>query len=250
MTQVALIDPEVAGALLEARAPGQFAQRLLETAHAIGGVEELFAFRVTAAGSEEGPPEVLASLGGQADAEGRAEAYARRFHRSDPAVAVRRAARPGSGFACRVAAETIARGEYRRLCFERPRLAEKICFGWRRPEEALVVNFYRSRSHDGADAAEVARLGALAQLAITALARRDRPPRALLPEIEARLAAAHPGLTPREREVCARTLAGQTARTIAEALGLGTGTVLTYRQRAYARIGCNKSNDLLGALLG
>mgnify|MGYP003559480811 CR=1 FL=1 len=57
-------------------------------------------------------------------------------------------------------------------------------------------------------------------------------------------------LSAREREVGARSLTGQTARQIAGELGLGAGTVLTYRQRAYAKTGSNKASDLLAAVMG
>ena len=72
----------------------------------------------------------------------------------------------------------------------------------------------------------------------------------MLAEVTQRLASAHPALTAREREVCARSLTGQTARQIAGELGLGAGTVLTYRQRAYAKTGSNKASDLLAAVMG
>ena len=53
-----------------------------------------------------------------------------------------------------------------------------------------------------------------------------------------------------ERAVCARTLAGRTAREIGAELGLGVGTVLTYRQRAYQKLGVSRSNELLAAVMG
>lgn len=238
---VALIDPDLAVGLLEARDQGLFAQRLLQIAHSTSGVEELFAYRVDA-----GAPTVLAATSDLGDADQRVRAYARRFHRSDPAARAWREAAPDSGFACRIPAASIALGEYRRLCFERPRFAEKICFGWRKGDAATVVTFYQR--HGDADP-DMAQLGALAQLAITGLTRLAQAPPPVLDQIRARLAQAYPALTGREREVCARTLAGQTARDIGDTLVLGVGTVLTYRQRAYQKLGMNKANDLLAAIM-
>ncbi len=246
MESFGLIDPDQAAMLMDAQDSGVFANRLLEIAQSIAGVEELFAYRVFASDQGDRPPEILVSLSALDDADERADAYAQRFHRSDPTVAVRLSTVPGNGFVCRVPTETIGRGEYRKLCFERPRFAEKICFGWQRADHALIISFYRKVGEPEPD---MARLGALAQLAITGLARQSRQPRALLLEIELRLARAHPNLTLREREVCARTLAGETARDISERLSLSVGTVLTYRQRAYQKLGCNKSNDLLAAVI-
>lgn len=241
-----LIDPDKAALLLEARDPVLFSERLLEVAHATAGVEELFAYRI----GDGGTPKALASLSGLGDVEERTRAYARRFHKSDPAMIARAEALPGSGFHARVPAASIALGDYRRLCFERPRFVEKITFGWRKPDHTLVVSFYQR--HDGA-VPDLAQLGALAQIAITGLTRMEAkavegPP--LVAEVERRLAEAHRVLTVREREVCARTLAGRTAREIGAELGLGLGTVLTYRQRAYQKLGVSRSNDLLAAVMG
>jgi DNA-binding CsgD family transcriptional regulator len=57
-----------------------------------------------------------------------------------------------------------------------------------------------------------------------------------LGEIETRLGRRCPGLTGREREVCARTIVGMTAEAIAIDLGIGQSSVQTYRQRAYRRL--------------
>jgi DNA-binding CsgD family transcriptional regulator len=241
MREAGLIDPDLAADLLEVKDPGLFATRLLELAHSSTGVEELFAYRIG-----EGPPEVLASSSGLVDFDERASAYAKRFHLSDPAAKARRATLPGSGFFCRISSAAIGLGAYRKLCFERPQFAEKICFGWRKPDHTLVVTFYQR--HEDVES-NLAQLGALAQLAITGLSRLGQCQVPLLSEVEHRLAQAHPVLTMREREVCARTLVGKTARQIGEDLCLGIGTVLTYRQRAYRKLGMNKANDLLAAVM-
>ncbi len=240
-----LIDPDKAAELLELRDPALFSERLLEAAHSTAGIDELFIFRV----DDTGAPRALASSSGLGDAAERTRAYAQRFHRSDPAAAARRATPPGSGFHLRVPAAAIELGAYRKLCFERPRFAEKICFGWRKADHALVVSFYQR--HDGAEP-DLAQLGALAQLAITGLTRLSaRPvqgPR-FVEEVERRLATAHAVLTAREREVCARTLVGRTAREIGAELGIGIGTVLTYRQRAYQKLGLSRASNLLSAIM-
>lgn len=246
MTTVGLIDPDRAAVLLDARDLSVFSERLLDAAHSAAGVEELYAYR-----AGEGAPETLASSSDLADVAERAAAHARRFHRSDPAVAALKATPPGSGFLCRIPADSIELAAYRELCFVRPRFSEKLCFGWRFADHSLVVTFY----HRGASGAEIdmAQLGALAQLAITGLTRLTRRPAetpSLVAELESRLAESHPILSRREREVCARTLAGRTAAETGAELGLSHGTVLTYRQRAYQKLGLSKSSDLLAAVLG
>lgn len=241
MDTFGLIDPDLAADLLDARDHQLFATRLLEIARNAAGIEELFAYRIG-----DGVPQVLASASCLGDVAERASAYARRFHHSDPVSEARRATLCGNGFVCRIPAEAISLGAYRSLCFDRPHFAEKICFGWCRSDHALVVTFYQRR--DAAEP-EMAQLGALAQLALTGLTRLSQTPAPVVAEMQDRLAQAYPVLTVREREVCARTLSGKTARAIGEELALGVSTVLTYRQRAYMKLGISKSNELLAAIM-
>ena len=237
-----LIDPDRAAGLFDARDGKLFAERLLAIAHYLAGVEELFAYR-----TDGGPPEILASSSDLAQVEERARAYQKRFHASDPVAEAWRATPPGQGFMVRVAAEAIALPAYRRLCFDQPHFAEKICFGWCWPDHALVVSFYQRRITPEPN---MPQLGALAQLAITGLRRLARPAAPVRDELRGRLAEAYPGLSTRECEVCARTLAGETADGIAADLGLGRSTVLTYRQRTYRKLGFSKANELLAAVMG
>ncbi|MFI0397195.1 helix-turn-helix transcriptional regulator [Paracoccus jiaweipingae] len=238
-----LIDPELAADLLAAPDAAQFSTRLLAAAQSATGVDEVFAYRLR---DGAGMPEPVASSSELGDAGDRVRLYARRFFRRDPAADARQAAAPGSGFHIRIAAGAIAAGDYRRLCFDRPRFTEKICFGWRGRDDALIVSFYQRRT-DGPD---LMQLGALAQIAITGLTRLARPqPADPLPQLQRRLAARWPVLTPREVQVCARTLTGEPAHASAQALGLAPGTVLTYRQRAYQKLGISRASDLLGDLL-
>jgi len=51
-------------------------------------------------------------------------------------------------------------------------------------------------------------------------------------------------LTRREREVCARAAVGMTVEATALDLGISRTTVLTYRQRAYARLGVTSPIEL------
>lgn len=238
-----LIDPAQAVALMEARDPALFSRRLLDAARSTAGVDELFAYRAA-----EGGVRTLASSSDLSDVAERAAAYARRFHHSDPAQAARLAAPRNAGFVCRIPADSIELAAYRRLCFERPRFSEKICFGWRFADHDLVVTFYHR--HRDADV-DMAQLGALAQLAITALTRilQDETPLPPIALIEGRLQAAHACLSTREVQVCARTMAGMTAERIARDLQVSPATVLTYRQRAYRRLDISNAGMLLKSVL-
>jgi DNA-binding CsgD family transcriptional regulator len=51
-------------------------------------------------------------------------------------------------------------------------------------------------------------------------------------------------LSVREAEVSAHILLGRTHKEIAEASGIGVSSVVTYRQRAYRKLGVSRRRDL------
>lgn len=157
----------------------------------------------------------------------------------------------GSGFAGLYSAAEIRRLEYRALCFEQAHLVDKLCFGWRGGDRLLIISFYRSRS-DLPYAIE--RFAGLADITLSALTRSlnasERPAAVPLAErLELRLSLQFDQLSPRERQICALTLAGVTADEIAVRLDIRRSRVLTYRQRAYQRYGFTRSSDFLDVLV-
>ncbi len=68
-------------------------------------------------------------------------------------------------------------------------------------------------------------------------------------KITVKLAEQYPQLTGRERLVCGYTLAGYTAEAIGLILGVGMSTIITYRRRAYSRLGVCNANQLIAPLL-
>jgi DNA-binding CsgD family transcriptional regulator len=72
---------------------------------------------------------------------------------------------------------------------------------------------------------------------------------ALAEQIAQRLGCLYPRLTDRERIVCGYTLAGYTAEGISLILGVGISTIVTYRRRAYSRLGVSNANQLIAPLL-
>jgi len=72
---------------------------------------------------------------------------------------------------------------------------------------------------------------------------------ALAERIAQLLAQHYPLLTARERTVCGYTLAGYTAEGISLILGVGISTIVTYRRRAYSRLGVTNANQLIAPLL-
>jgi len=68
-------------------------------------------------------------------------------------------------------------------------------------------------------------------------------------ELEQRFAARFPALTPREREICARAAIGVSVEGAALDLGIATSSVLTYRKRAYRRLGISSAYELARLVL-
>ncbi len=247
MTLPSLLEPfdaALGADLIEAVGRPNFAPLLLQSAQAIDHIEEVFAYALP----DDGPPQSLASCSTLTDQAQRAGAYAQHFFRHDPLLENRQAIAGGGSFGRCVRVSDIKAYDYRAICFERPRFVDKLSFGWRGDGQTLMLSFYRRRSEDPLAAA---RLSGLAGITLSALARHALPATetSLLMRIDARLAIAYPALTARERQVCAASLAGWTAARTAVALGIGKGSVLTYRRRAYARLGISSAQQLLPGII-
>ncbi|MES2495519.1 MAG: helix-turn-helix transcriptional regulator [Pseudomonadota bacterium] len=237
------VDPKIGAALIEAAGRDAFGDVLLDAAQRYDFVEEVFAYRI----GSDGKPVIVASSSGIARSDERAELFTRRFYRDDPARSIWAETPVGAVFARRVHASQIMLHDYRAICFEKPAFADKLCFGWRGQDESLFLSMYRRGSAEWAGAA---RLAALASVALSAIAQKPyQPLGSLAQRLEQRLARSFPDLRGRELQVCARTLAGQSADDIAVELGIGRPTVLTYRQRAYQRYGFSGVSEFLPAIL-
>jgi DNA-binding CsgD family transcriptional regulator len=96
----------------------------------------------------------------------------------------------------------------------------------------LAINLYRRDMRDWQPEAAILRV--LARLALLHFARRETGgvPDALM------------ALSERERAVCLGVLAGQKAEVIAHALGVAPTSVVTYRRRAYDKLGISSRGEL------
>lgn len=237
-------DPELSFEAMEAASQPGFGAWLLSAAQRVAQIDEVYAYRFTRSGG----PRALLSNGHDPEAGDRAALYANRFHPFDPmlqGVGERQA-----GFV-HVQARDITHADYRHYCFDRPRFIDKLSFRWVRKDEAYFVSFYRRAA--GGDEALPA-LAKLADIGLSALVRSAQmavpPPRLpLVDRINEKLREAYPALTYRERDVCARTLSGQSAREIAVALGVKPSSILTYRQRAYAKYSVSSAPAFLDRLI-
>ncbi len=243
---IGLVDAELGASLISDVGSTRFGSTLLSAAQQYAPVEEVFAYRII----EGEAPDMLASCSMLQDASDRAERYLKRFYSHDPAVQTRLDTAIGNGFTDCVRDVQIIPYDYRSICFEKPKFAEKICFGWRGETHTHVLSFYR-KDYGGQE--DIRLLTSLANISLAALARQSQqiasPQISLFDNIERRLQTAYPMFTPREREICAHSLAGLSSSKIAEKLGIKPNSVYTYRQRAYQRVGASCANDLLKKLL-
>lgn len=237
-------NPEAGARLVEAVGTPEFGPALLGIAQSISMVDELFGYLV----EDEDEPRVIVSSGALPGLETRVAEYVHRFYRHDPAVREVRQIPIGDTFVQRIGLSSIMQHDYRRLCFDDPGFAEKLSFGWRGAGYLLVLSFYRG---EASDETALQRLTSLANMTLAVMVRHHAPIKRenIVLVCERRIRRSFPQLSQRETQVCARTIAGHTASAIARELATTSGTVLTYRRRAYQKLGFNQASDFLPALI-
>jgi len=103
----------------------------------------------------------------------------------------------------------------------------------------------------------VRQLNGAAELLMTFLRRHAelraaaRQPSGLSPDQALELVGTlHAGLPPREREVCAGILRGLSMKAVARELGIAASSAITYRRRAYRRLGVSSAAGLVARCRG
>ncbi len=184
-----------------------------------------------------------------------AERYVYGMHwRHDPA-------RAAADIRCRSDATILVRVDPRAIAdsilrdeFYRPaNIVDKLAVCARRGDTFFSLNMMHSASSGRFDSSAVRRVGETADFMIAAIAkhaalcntRARENPLASLNQIHQSLSSTGWGLSPREREVCARILYGIASPGIANDLGIREQSVATYRKRAYSRLGIGTRHELL-----
>ena len=191
-----------------------------------------------------------------------AEAYVNRFHRLDGSAALMQAelaAAQKAGSADprivlhRQRGADIAHADYRRLCYEQPRVAERLAvLALYEGRRWLSVNLYRGTEHGPFDDAAIRVVEAFARLIVhavrlhhTGLAMHQDLGGLLL----ARLVRRHPQLTQRDRDVVLALADGLSTGALAQRLGLTVASARTYCKRVYRKLGVAGQRELLALLL-
>lgn len=184
-----------------------------------------------------------------------AEKYLKQYWAHDPAnlVCSRNAARSYE-IAVRVLSHDIDHDGYRHDCYSSVDLVDRFSIIRHRAEETIRLNLYRSAQRGRFSLADFTPVLDCADIMFALLAKHDAqrlaPGRGGDAEILAqRLRQARPEMARRELEVCVGIMQGKSSEAIALALGISVNTVLTYRKRAYARLGITSHNELMRLVL-
>ena len=169
------------------------------------------------------------------------------LYRSDRSFDCARGAGPRPAIAQWQASDLPA--AHRERIYTRHRLRERVSLMLDEGERGVfALNLYRHESQPAFDAADLQLLQAIGLPLMAAMQLHIRLVRDTAP------AAPEPGhplaaLPRREREVCDRLLRGWTHEGVAADLGLSAGTVRTYRDRAFERLGIRYRNELFARVL-
>ncbi len=236
--------------LAAALATERFAAALLQALGSVAGCDRCYIFE------QDGPetaPSLLAARVPEPVIGPMVEAYRRQYFRTDPVSrSFRDPAARDRALLLTVEPPDLPDTPYRRLCFERTGIVQRVSLIQRTGEGWLIVNAARRREHGRFAAAELADFMTLGLLLPPLIVRHRALHDASQPDIaalEQRIAARWPILSLRERQVAARTAAGMTAEGIARDLAIGAASVITYRRRAYRRANVAGAVALCLALL-
>ncbi len=131
-------------------------------------------------------------------------------------------------------------------------IVDKISYIWRQADTVFYINFYRLGAHGHYGGADVQGFETLAPLVAALVARhasRNRFEAAINSNAPLAVAECIVGLlsnqlSAREREVLSRVLLGMTNAGIALELGVAPTSVITFRKRAYQKLGIASQAEL------
>ena len=137
--------------------------------------------------------------------------------------------------------------EHRKGIYTRNGLQERASLVRKRDDGSLLaINFYRHQAQGCFSDADIDLFSRLGEPLIACVNLQMRLVQGQAqPSSQSPLAA----LPTREREVCERLLRGWTHEGIATDLGISAGTVKTYRDRAFDRMGIHHRNELFALAL-
>jgi len=238
---------DVLADLVGAIGSARFSARFLAAMRALAGVELCSVFRRDGQAIHllfaEGDDPSLAGFPLRASHE-----YARGYWRSDRQVTRLVRAGGSAPWVVRRRASDIADPAYRAACYDRGGIAERLTIlGPGQP--TFIANGYRSVGNAPFSVADIERLERHARLLIAAIERNTHLAVAAGSLSEAglieRLLALRCGLSAREAEISAAMILGATQEEIAARKQLSPHSIVTYRRRAYGKLGIASRRDLM-----
>lgn len=175
-------------------------------------------------------------------------AYAGQFHESDPNRDALFEAEGSAPIMLSAFAPRMYGARYRKIFFQDSGIVDKWATAIWTGDTCFYVNFYRIDAQGRFSATQRDRLQAIAPAIAASVARHFQK---TAPDLAALFATRAPlsALTPREQEVCRRILRGFSSEAISQALGISLHSTLTYRKRAYERLGISSQNELFAIVL-
>jgi DNA-binding CsgD family transcriptional regulator len=142
----------------------------------------------------------------------------------------------------------LPRSDFRRRVFDDAGIVERVSVIQRGPDGWRGMNVARHAADGVFGDAEIRSLVGLACLLLPMIPlhreRQTGVTQLTVSELEERFAGRFTTLTAREQQVCARAAAGLDVAATALGLGIARSSVLTYRRRAYQRLGVSSPVEL------
>ncbi|MGY8711815.1 LuxR C-terminal-related transcriptional regulator [Bradyrhizobium sp. 18BD] len=237
---------DVTSAVLAIGRP-DFPNILIDTLRRQAGVGHCMVFALTRAGAAR----CLLDAGNIPTGGDLGAAYAGQFHESDPNRGALFEAESSAPIVLPSFAPRMYGARYRKIFFQESNIVDKCATAIWTGDTCFYVNFYRITSQGRFDDAQRARLQAIAPAIGASVARHFQQAATPDQNLGTLFATRAPlsALTPREQEVCRRILEGFSSEAISQALGISLHSTLTYRKRAYERLGISSQNELFSIVL-
>ena len=238
---------DVTAAVLAIGRP-DFPNVLIDTLRRQAGVGHCMVFALSRAGAAACLLDVgNIPIGGDLGA-----AYAGQFHESDPNRDALFEVEGGAPIMLPVFAPRMYGARYRKIFFHDSDIVDKCATAIWTGDTCFYVNFYRIAAQGRFGDEQRQQLGAIAPAIAASVARHFQGSATPDQMLAALFAARAPlsALTPREQEVCRHILTGFSSEAISQSLGISLHSTLTYRKRAYERLGISSQNELFSIVLG
>ncbi len=176
-------------------------------------------------------------------------------HHVDPALPILRRQPHRQPCMVNIGIKDIEDRQYRK-CFEATDVEERLSYFTRTADDLYQLSIYRGPGRRAFTQAEMELFATIGGLIMATAVQHDARAKAAtgitapltIPVLQERLGALAGGLSERECEVCARAVAGMTIEGTALDLDIARTSVITYRQRAYQKLGVSSLNELVAML--